>query len=64
MKLSSQEIHVKAMQVYRVRRELTDNIYELIDNFKSSLEPSYKKLTKDDIIYVLSSIIAKETEKI
>jgi hypothetical protein len=64
MKLSSQQIHDKAHLIYRVRRELTDDIYKLIDNFHSTIEPDYKKLSKDDIIYVLSLIISKETEKI
>lgn len=46
----------------RVRMELRLLIGKLIRDFKSKEEPTYKKLTQEDIIYVLSSMIARKTE--
>lgn len=46
----------------RVRMELRLKISELIFKFKSKEEPSCKKLNKEDIIHVLSSMIAKRTQ--
>jgi hypothetical protein len=45
----------------RVRRELTIEVLKLLGRFESKEEPTYKELTKDDVIHVLSSIIAKKT---
>jgi hypothetical protein len=52
----------KRMQKFRVREELKLKILTLIYNFKSEEEPEYKKLTRDDVINVFCSIIARKTE--
>lgn len=52
----------KRMQKFRVREELKLKVLTLIYNFKSEEEPEYKKLTRDDVINVFCSIIARKTE--
>jgi hypothetical protein len=52
----------KQMQKFRVREELKLKILTLIYNFKSEEEPEYKKLTRDDVINVFSSLIARKTQ--
>lgn len=54
----------KELKIWRksqVRNEFAVKVLSLIHNFESSEVPDYKKLTKDDIISVLSSIIHKKT---
>lgn len=45
-----------------VRKELSLELLKVINEFKSKEVPTYKKLTKEDIIHVLSSMIARKTE--
>lgn len=52
----------KKFKQFRVRQELTVKILKTIIDFKSQEEPDYKKLTNDDIINVLSTIIIKKTK--
>lgn len=69
-KLSKKELahtlkmrEIEQTQKIRVRMELSLRISELIYNFKSKEEPTYKKpITKEDIIYILSHKIARMTE--
>lgn len=49
------------LQQSLVRSELTLKILKAIGSFQSEAEPGYKKLTKDDIVFVLSSIISRKT---
>jgi hypothetical protein len=43
---------------FRVRQELKIKLLEAMENFKSETEPDYEP-TNMDIIYVLSSMIAR-----
>jgi len=52
---------VKEQQKFMVRQELKIRLLKLIYNFKSEEEPDYGKLTNDDILNVLSSIIERRT---
>jgi|WetSurMetagenome_2_1015567.scaffolds.fasta_scaffold2564659_1 hypothetical protein len=53
---------MKQLKRQRVRMELTVVMLKTLNSFKSKEEPDYGKLTKNDIIYVLSSIIKRKTE--
>lgn len=54
-------IEIKEMQKFRVREELKLEILKIIANFNLKEEPDYKKLSNDDIINVLSSLIVRRT---
>lgn len=45
-----------------VREEFKVKILTLIKNFKSKEVPNYKKLSKSDIVNVLSSIMERTTQ--
>lgn len=52
----------KNLRQERVRMELKVKILKLLDNFESEEEPTYKKLTQEDVINVLSSMIERKTQ--
>ena len=52
---------LKKLQKFRAKEELKIKLLEVIDKYKSNEEP-HIILSNDDIVNILSSIIARKTE--